>query len=315
MGPGVRSSGVVDAGVVQVKDIRARLTRRFGPGVAAWCADLPDLADAVARQWGLRLGPAWPAGGNSVVLPCQAGDGEQMVLKLSPDLKIAADEATALDLWSASPHVVRLHDADLERGALLLERLQPGTRLHDEPDRWPLADVALLLADLAQTAWIGAGTRLPHLGDRVDFVFDLTRQRLSRHPAAVHHVPPGLMEASQITARTLADQGPMRLVHGDLHPGNVLRAGPGRGAVAIDPRPCLGDPAFDAVDWVLASGDSEAAMRQRLDWLASHVDELDPERTWAWAQALAVVVAVSLLAYRDTDPAGHALINVANAGR
>jgi S-adenosyl methyltransferase len=32
-----------------------------------------------------------------VVLPCESGSGEQMVLKLTPDLEIAADEATALD--------------------------------------------------------------------------------------------------------------------------------------------------------------------------------------------------------------------------
>ena len=135
----MRSSGVNDVPVVQIHDIQERLTRRFGSSVAGWCAELPALADAVARRWGLRLGPALSAGGNSVVLPCQADDGEEMVLKLTPDLKIAADEATALDLWSASPHVVLLHDADLDRGALLLERVHPGARLQDEPDRWPMS--------------------------------------------------------------------------------------------------------------------------------------------------------------------------------
>jgi len=300
--------------VVQVEDIRARLTRRFGPAVAGWCAELPALVDTVARQWGLRPGPAWPVGGNSVVLPCQTDNGEDMVLKLSPDQKIAADEATALDLWSASPHVVQLHDADLGRGALLLERVYPGTRLQDEPDRWPLADVAPMLADLWRPARIGAGSGLPDLRDRVEFVFDLTQVRLARHPAAARQIPPGLMEASQIAAVALADAGPAGLIHGDLHPGNVLRGGSGRGVVAIDPRPCLGDRAFDAVDWVLASGDSEAAMQQRIDWLARHVDGLDAERAWAWSQVLAVVVAVSLLAHREDNPAAYALLQVASAG-
>ena len=301
--------------MVQVEDIRARLTRRFGPGVAGWCAELPALVDTVARQWGLRPGPAWPLGGTSVVLPCQTGNGEQMVLKLTPDLKIAADEATALDLWSASPHVVQLHDADPGRGALLLERVYPGTRLQDEADRWPLAEVAPMLTDLWRQAWIGARSGLPNLRDRVKFTFDLTQQRLARHPAAARHIPPGLMEASEIAAGALAEDGPVGLVHGDLHPGNVLRGGSGRGVVAIDPRPCLGDRAFDAVDWVLASGGSVAAMQQRIDWLALHVDGLDAERAWAWSQVLAVVVAVSLLAHREDDPAGHALLQVASAGR
>jgi streptomycin 6-kinase len=45
-------------------------------------------------------------------------------------------------------------------------------------------------------------------------------------------------------ARTLAHAGPTALVHGDLHFANILVA-EGR-LVAIDPRPCWGDPAFDA---------------------------------------------------------------------
>ena len=72
-----------------------------------------------------------------------------------------------------------------------------------------------------------AGSGLPGLRHRVDFVFELTRGRLRRHPAAADGVPPGLVEDSRIAACALADDGPVRLVHGDLHPGNVLRAAPG----------------------------------------------------------------------------------------
>ena len=35
-----------------------------------------------------------------------------------------------------------------------------------------------------------------------------------------------------------------------IHPGNVLVGGLARGLVAIDPRPCVGEAEFDAVDWV-----------------------------------------------------------------
>ncbi|MDX6390449.1 MAG: streptomycin 6-kinase, partial [Streptosporangiaceae bacterium] len=102
-----------DAPVIDVEDVRARLARRFGPEVAGWCAGLPALAGDLAARWGLRLGQAWPKGGTSVVLPCESDDGELLVLKLTPDLKIAADEAAALDAWMACRHVVTLHDADL----------------------------------------------------------------------------------------------------------------------------------------------------------------------------------------------------------
>ena len=52
---GVRLSGVRDAPVIDVEDVRARLAGRFGLEVAGWCAGLPALADDLAGRWGLLL--------------------------------------------------------------------------------------------------------------------------------------------------------------------------------------------------------------------------------------------------------------------
>ena len=188
----------------------------------------------------------------------------------------------------------------------------PGCRMNPIAGRSPMSHPCW---PLWRQARVTAGSGLPGLRDRVEFVYGLTRARLARHPAAARQIPSGLLEASAIAAAALAEDGPAGLVHGDLHPGNVLRGGPGHGVVAIDPRPCLGDQAFDAADWILASGGSEAALQQRLGWLARHVDGLDAERAWAWSQVLAVVVAASLLARRADDPAAHALLQVASPGR
>ena len=308
----MRSSGVRDVPVIDVENVYARLARRFGPEVAEWCADLPALAGELAGRWGLRLGQAWPAGGTSVVLPCESADGELLVLKLTPDLKIAADEATALDAWKTRHHVVTLHNAGLDRGALLLERVLPGSRLADEPGRWTLGEVAPVLSDLwRQPFWLGAGSGLPELRERADFVFELTRRRLEGRPEVAGRVPPGLVEGSWSLASALAREGPVRLLHGDLHPGNVLRGGDGRGLVAIAPRPCLGAPAFDAVDWVLADGGGEEAVQQRIGWLAARVDGLDPDRAWGWCQAMAVVLAVSILGRRGDDLMGEEMLAMA----
>jgi streptomycin 6-kinase len=50
----MRSSGVRDAPVIDVEDVRVRLARRFGPEVAGWCAGLPALAADLASRLGLR---------------------------------------------------------------------------------------------------------------------------------------------------------------------------------------------------------------------------------------------------------------------
>jgi streptomycin 6-kinase len=303
---------VRDAPVIDVEDVRARLARRFGPEVAGWCEGLPALADEIADRWGLRLGRPWPTGGTSVVLPCESAAGELLALKLTPDLKIAADEAAALDAWGACEHVVRLHDADLDHGALLLERVLPGTRLVDEPRRWPLEEIAPMLSGLwCQPFQPDPGSGLPGLRERAEFLFEMTRRRLDRHPAVAGRVPQKVMEDSRSLAGALAGEGEVRLLHGDLHPGNVLRGSEERGLVAIDPRPCLGDPAFDVIDWVVADGGGEPAVRQRIEWLATRVDGLNPDRAWAWCQAMVVVLAV-ISFITGSDSAGEEMLALAH---
>ncbi|WP_235022702.1 hypothetical protein [Amycolatopsis alkalitolerans] len=53
----------------------------------------------------------------------------------------------------------------------------------------------------------------------------------------------------------------------------------------IDPRPCHGDPAFDAVDWVLRSGRD---FKEAVAALAS----TDRDRVRRWSRALAVLLTI-----------------------
>jgi hypothetical protein len=64
---------------------------------------------------------------------------------------------------------------------------------------------------------------------------------------------------------------------------------------------------------VLAGGGGQQAVQQRIDWLAGRVDGLDPHRAWAWCQALAVVLAVSLLSGSGEDPSGEEMLAIARA--
>jgi streptomycin 6-kinase len=83
------------------------------------------------------------------------------------------------------------------------------------------------------------------------------------------------------------------LLHGDLHPGNVLDGGATRGLVAIDPRACAGDPAFHAIDWIVWRADGGDAVERRIATLAP-VAGVEGDRLHAWCAAFAAIVAVSL---------------------
>jgi len=72
----------------------------------------------------------------------------------------------------------------------------------------------------------------------------------------------------------------------------VLDGGAVRGLVAIDPRPCVGDAAVDAVDWVFWAADDPSVWEPRSRHLAVALG-LDHERLWAWCAAFAAMLATA----------------------
>jgi len=116
---------------------RERLIARFGTEVKLWCAALPELVELCCLRWHLELDHGL-SGSTSRVFIGRQHSSRAVVLKLTPDLSIANEEALALRAWTVTPHAVDLLDADLETGALLLEKIEPGTKLSDrgEPGAW-----------------------------------------------------------------------------------------------------------------------------------------------------------------------------------
>ncbi|MGW4890949.1 aminoglycoside phosphotransferase family protein [Kitasatospora sp. NPDC004240] len=258
-------------------DVRTRLAVRFGPSAEAWCDALPELVAGLADRWGLTV-LASGGGGTAQVFRCARVDGTAAWLKLTPDATVAAEKATALGTWAGLPSVVGLLGYEPEAGALLLADVRPGTLLRERG--WQPADLGDLLTDLRAATPPADSTILRPLRERVDFLYGLTERRApGRVPARV-----------RAFALELADSGPLALVHGDLHPANVL-AGPA-GPVAIDPRPALGDPDFDLVDWAIEGIAGRDALDRRIAELCALVPGADPDRVLAWCRALAPVVAV-----------------------
>lgn len=137
------------------------------------------------------------------------------------------------------------------------------------------------------------------LSHRVGFLFDLAGRRLAA--ADVNGLCDSeVLDRARAAALELATSGPVGLVHGDLHPTNVL-SGPGVRMVAIDPRPAWGDPDFDAVDWVLEGVVDLAELEQRIERLAALVPGQSPDRVLGWCRALAALIAVPRICARRDD--------------
>ena len=265
--------------------LRRRLVARFGGQVEPWLDELPPVLAMLAERWHVELGRLIPRGHMSVVGWCRTADGNLAVLKVCPDRDRLANEAAALRRWNTA-HVPSVLAADVSVGALLLEAIVPGT-MFLESSSYPVPDVARLLTSLHT-----AGTpdpSYPTLKRRVVYLFDSWARHRKQQPELVEVVSPDLFERGRRLASDLGEQpSPTVLLHGDLTAVNVLDGGDQRGLVAIDPAPCLGDPAFDAIDLVLGPGQSADL------WQADEVDTIA-------ARAVALAAAIGVDANHLTD--------------
>jgi streptomycin 6-kinase len=296
--------------------IPAELIRNRALGGAlsvAWLEALPSLIEECARHWDLRLDPPFPRLSFNYAAPARLPDGSIAVLKICPADDEFASEAAATAAF-AGPHSVALLDADLPRGALLLERLQPGTPIGAlaEDD-----EATAIAVDVMKQLWITPPPDGPY--PTLEYWFrgfgDLAAlfPRMGGPPASL------LRHYEEIVARLLADTTQPALLHGDLNYGNVLLSA--RGWIAIDPKGVIGDPAFDAAillhdktDDIFASNDPAAFLARRLDIIVEHTGM---DRAWVrdWGIAYAVLSAVwtaeaSPTGWEDTMACAEVLLSL-----
>ena len=240
-----------------------------------WLAGLGAAVDAARERWRLTLGPPFdgPEVSAAWVAPAVRPDGERVVLKLGMPHDEGADEARALALWSGDP-TVRLIDVDDELGAMLLERCEPGTPLRTQLERdqdvvigaalqrlqrSPPPDHGLRPLSAMLAAWSAATHR-----DRARWSdAGLVRDGLARMDELLQTTPRHVMLAT------------------DLHAGNVLAA-QREPWLVIDPKPFVGDAAYDVTQHLLNGRDRlRAAPRDTVARVAD-LAGLDANRVRAW---------------------------------
>jgi streptomycin 6-kinase len=300
----------VDISSPVLEATRVRLVARFGEEVAAWWARLPGAIEPLAARWDLVVGEPVGRGNTSVVIRCRRGDGARAVLKLCPDPSLSRGEAQALRAWRSSGRVPALWEADVTVGALLLEALPDERPLSERAEPVAIGDVAGLLRAL-HVPPPASPREFPALSARIGFIFDHWIERYRPDPAVSRVVPSERLERGRQVARELATgDGVPVLLHGDLHAGNVLDGGSARGLVAIDPRPCLGDPAFDAVDWVFWGEDDPGAWAARRMELAGAIG-CSSDRLRLWCAALAALLAAGRVARGEEEERVAAMLALA----
>jgi streptomycin 6-kinase len=220
-----------------------------GEGRGGWLDLLPGLVAEAAARWSLTLGPPFEPGGVTAwVAPAHRPGGDDLVLKVVWPHEDATHEAAGLRAW-AGRGAVRLHAVARLDGAeaLLLERCRPGDPLSALPE--PEQDV--VVAGILRRLWsasVPVGAGIPTLAAMCDrWAGEFERK------AAAGNGPldAGLTRTALDVFRSLpSTAGDRVLLATDLHAGNVLSA-ERHPWLAIDPKPHLGDPAYDATQHML----------------------------------------------------------------
>jgi streptomycin 6-kinase len=261
---------------------------REAPGGAEWLAALPSIVESCAEMWRLTVGAPFEDGHVSLVVPVEREDGTVAVLKVNFPADESAREPNALLHWDGRG-AVRLIEHDESRRTLLVERCSPGTQL------WTVEDdeATQVAASVLRLLWRPPpdGHRFKALAEAAAFwAVEVPRdwEALGR-PFEQRLVN----EAVAACRELVPDAEPAVVLHQDFHGGNVLRAGR-LPWLAIDPKPLVGERAFDAASllrdrrWELGQPGDAARIRRRLDVLTGDLG-LDRERMrrWAIAHALA----------------------------
>jgi streptomycin 6-kinase len=261
----------------------------------------PAAREIAIRRWSLELGEPLSGGHRSDVHAVRRPGGFAAVLKVCASTRDAADEAAALSAWAPSEVAVRLLDADLRAGALLLERLVPGTPL-PAGDSGPATDVLAALhgTPLPEYAFRELAGSFPDHEREVRA--DLTHERRARSEPDRAREAERLLPSAGRLMEGLATSAPRRvLLHGDFLNKNLL--GAGDGYRVVDPIPRLGDPAADA--GMFAHDRPAPAILDTASELAGTLG-LDLDRTVAWAVVWTVMVTVQ--AWRDDQADLDALV-------
>jgi streptomycin 6-kinase len=241
------------------------------PAVRGWLAALPQLVADLASRWSLSVGePFQPGGQCSWTAPASDAAGTALVLKVGFRFPGGEerDEAAGLRAWDGNG-AVRLHAACHSECAygLLLERCLPGTALGLLPE--PEQDVAV--ARLLCRLWAQPHAAYPFrkLAQMCAAWADEFEAEYAAAPPA-DRIDPGLARAGIALFRELPGTAASQVL------------------LCTDPKPYVGDPAYDVLQHLLNCDGRLAAdpagLADRMAGLAGL--DLGRVRLWLFARSV-----------------------------
>jgi streptomycin 6-kinase len=293
-----------------------RVERVHGAAGRQWLAKLPDLLSACCTRWSLELDQPFENLSYNLVLPGRISPGRisralfdgvtgstQIVLKLGVPCRELVTESAALALFQGVG-AVRLLDYDSVGGALLMERVTPGTSLHnlqrnneDKKDNINKCDAEAtrIAAALMRRLWREPPANHPF--PSLEIWFEAFKRLRTRFAGGTGPFPGKLIAAAEkVFADLSASSDRSVILHGDLHHENILYSQKGEW-LAIDPKGICGDPGYEIGSFMLnqlPAGEPAATIELTMEILSRRLSIFSEElgigidrlARWAFCHAM-----------------------------
>jgi streptomycin 6-kinase len=247
---------------------------------SSWLDSIPGIASAMCRRWRLQITGEPVHGSNALVFPVRQSDS-MFVLRLTPPGNEVAEQVAALRFWDGQG-TVELVDADVDIGAMLLERLD-GTRslLHI-----PACEAMVILGAMMRRLAVPAPPDVVSTADVVDSrVATLRRDWLDLG----RPFDESFLRQASVVASTLRRSESALAVNADLHSAQVLR-GVRESWLTVDPVLMRGDIAFDLARVLWTRVDEMPDRKSIVDHFEAAVEAarigLDHGRDWVLFRAV-----------------------------
>ncbi|WP_252503833.1 aminoglycoside phosphotransferase family protein [Sporosarcina sp. Marseille-Q4943] len=269
----------------------------FGEQGDVWLQSLECKVNSIAENWGLTLESPVTNLSYNYVVHVTDQNNDPYILKMGVPGFDFTNEIRTVQHYDGQGCAV-LVKADAEQGAMLLEKLQPGTMLSTETDE------EVVIQNFCHV-WKQIRRPLPIDGDFptvLDWATAFTKYQGNFKENDGPIPNEWVKTANDYLHEIQHSSADNELLHGDLHHENILFSSE-RGWLAIDPKGVAGSPYFDVVSFLInhlfTKPNPEVLLKKRVDLLS---DSLDLDREKLLKAAVSMSTLYACWGVDDKDP-------------
>lgn len=265
------------------------ITKMWNEEGKIWLSKLPDLIDYCTDKWQLQnLKPFDNLSYSYVASAYSFSHAAPVVLKLMPNTEELLNEQKALKYYNGKG-CVKLLNSEIEKGALLIESISPGTSLNvffpDNDDK--ATSIAIDVIKQLHITPLLKTNDYPTIYQWLSLLDSFRNENISQG---------SLKKAQELSKTLLNSQGDLYLLHGDLHHQNIL-LNKDQEWIAIDPKGVVGELTYEAGVFlrnpfpkILEHSNAYAIIQNRIHLFAKGL-EIDYERIVSWAYIQSILAA------------------------